>query len=787
MAINRPKDYIPLPRNPLFQQRSGEFKHLGQLLSSYKARMSPLCVGLVGMGDVGKTQLAIQFADRYKDLFPAGVFWMSAPGTNINVWQHRLAKLAFDTNYLPLDDDPTSIENERRRALHISHYLASHADALLILDNVEKPELITFGLPYFTGGGKMACTILYTSQHQSAPPHIVTYPVKLLTKNASLRLLLNARSSLLTKVLSGSQDDEAQAVHAICQMVEGLPLALLHLQGLLTRSPYLSLIHLFRTLQDRGVLDVANNRYFDADSLFVIFDLSWQQVHNEPARKVFKLASLFPETTPIEIWLLGLATGLGEKNDILEPFGEALLELQELSLVEDLSEDQVRLHPLVRKFGQSLVEDELLAEARERLTDKFANVNKLEQRARKEGYWKCLERVQEVAVYVQLLGIASAKIIEQVGHWLARESSLLGTGELWPAKIPGLFYQQLYNRSLEEGQKLLAPVSPGRWIRQVEQVGAEDRALSRELKHPDVVTSVAFSSNDRALITGCNDGATRIWDVSSGKEMLCFKGQAPITSVAFSLDNHKIAAGSLDKTVQIWDGDTGQALQTFKGGSIESVAFSPEGEKVAASSTEGIVWIWDIGTGQVVSKLVEGWDLHEDHCLTDLAFSPDGETLATISASGWVTLWDVAKEKKLDGLEGCQGRKASISFSSDGKLLGAGSYEGVVIWDVETKECLAAKFYPNSVIESVSMDAITKPALLPDDLDYLAVRTDDKRVEVLFLDSIETGGYEEKLSGHREHVTSVSFSHDGALVATGSKIIRHASGHYFQRTITCNQ
>ena len=184
---------------------------------------------------------------------------------------------------------------------------------------------------------------------------------------------------------------------------------------------------------------------------------------------------------------------------------------------------------------------------------------------------------------------------------------------------------------------------------------------------------------------------------------------------------------------------------------------------------EGIAWIWDIGTGQVVQKLDEEWDPHESYSLTDIAFSPDGDILATISCAGWVVLWEVAEGEVLLRLEGCQGRKASISFSSDGRLLGAGSYEGAMIWDVKTKECLVAQFYPDSVIESAGWDAITKPALLSDELDHLAVRTEDEKVEVVFIERIKSGWSERTFYGHRGNVTSACFSHDGSLVATGSK------------------
>lgn len=188
---------------------------------------------------------------------------------------------------------------------------------------------------------------------------------------------------------------------------------------------------------------------------------------------------------PLPLWLLGLAAGLGESGDIFEPLGEACAQLQELSLLEELSEDQVRLHPLVREFGRRSVAEDgdkgktLLEEVGERLTSEFEDVNKLEQRARKEGYWGCLEQVRAARKYRELLLTDKAERLEQVERWLDLESYVLADGRWWPQVLSGLFYQHLSNRSLEEGAPLLAGEAPARWMRQLGQVDADDRSLIR--------------------------------------------------------------------------------------------------------------------------------------------------------------------------------------------------------------------------------------------------------------------------------------------------------------------
>jgi hypothetical protein len=355
--IDRPKNWIPLRRNPLFQQRPGEFEKLEHLLFLQRAGTVPIrigLVGMVGMGGIGKTQLAVQLAYRYEKYFTAGVFWMPATGTDIYTWQHRLAELALNTEYLQSNDDPTSSENEVRRARHICRYLARHSNALLILDNVEEPDLVTSALPALAGE-EMACTILYTSRNTYVPPGVTPYPVEQLSEEASLRLLLDTRPLLLAEILSGNQDVEARAACAICRAVGYLPLALIHLHGLLTKDRQLTLQRLFKVLEGRSMFDITMKPYGDAAPLFTTFQLSWEKVTDERAQRLFKLAAYFPEAISIPLWLLGLASGLGEEADLFEPLSEVYLLLQESSFLEVSAARQVRLHPLVREFGRKLI------------------------------------------------------------------------------------------------------------------------------------------------------------------------------------------------------------------------------------------------------------------------------------------------------------------------------------------------------------------------------------------------------------------------------------------------
>ena len=63
-----------------------------------------------------------------------------------------------------------------------------------------------------------------------------------------------------------------------------------------------------------------------------------------------------------------------------------------------------------------------------------------------------------------------------------------------------------------------------------------------------------------------------------------------VLSVAFSLDGKRIAGGT-SGTAKVWDATTGQEILALRGheGSVASVAFSPDGKRIAGAGGFGII------------------------------------------------------------------------------------------------------------------------------------------------------------------------------------------------------
>ena len=89
--------------------------------------------------------------------------------------------------------------------------------------------------------------------------------------------------------------------------------------------------------------------------------------------------------------------------------------------------------------------------------------------------------------------------------------------------------------------------------------------------HTGTVECVAFGLNGKRLASGGEDKTVRVWDATTGLEVLALRGHTDRCGcVAFSPDGWRLASASSDRTIRIWDatplrGDEGQEILTFKG------------------------------------------------------------------------------------------------------------------------------------------------------------------------------------------------------------------------------
>jgi hypothetical protein len=109
-----------------------------------------------------------------------------------------------------------------------------------------------------------------------------------------------------------------------------------------------------------------------------------------------------------------------------------------------------------------------------------------------------------------------------------------------------------------DGRRLLAEVRKPDGSEEIRIWVAQDGRAELTIPVPryDTVNRVIFSPDGQRLATGDFRALVRIWDASSGEELLTLKGHSSwVWSLAFSPDGTRLYSGSRDRTVRIWRAD----------------------------------------------------------------------------------------------------------------------------------------------------------------------------------------------------------------------------------------
>ncbi len=185
---------LPFPKNQFFVGRAEIFDEMDSQISLDRA------VLLLGMGGVGKTQIALEYCHQSSASY--GIIWWIRADSEQGIIED-LASLASRMGIA----SSGKIEEDARTALI---WLETHNYALLVYDNVVAASVVSKWLPVGRLGGR-----ILTSQDASLASMATALSVGLLSEQESLELL--ATKTGLTQT--------ADAI-SLAAMLGGLPLAL---------------------------------------------------------------------------------------------------------------------------------------------------------------------------------------------------------------------------------------------------------------------------------------------------------------------------------------------------------------------------------------------------------------------------------------------------------------------------------------------------------------------------------------------------------------------------------
>jgi tetratricopeptide (TPR) repeat protein len=208
-----PGSRMPLDRNARFVGRQEQLMRLAaRLKGQATAGSAGAAMAIVGLGGIGKTQLACEFAHRYGRFFAGGVFWLSCADPQVVAAEIAAcgdsAALNLRPNFgeLPQAEQVQLVLEEWRKPI----------PRLLIFDNCETPELLERWWPREGG-----CRALLTSRRAGWDAQLGI---------PALALDVLRRLESLTLLKEHQPDADNGLLAEIANELGDLPLAL-HLAG----------------------------------------------------------------------------------------------------------------------------------------------------------------------------------------------------------------------------------------------------------------------------------------------------------------------------------------------------------------------------------------------------------------------------------------------------------------------------------------------------------------------------------------------------------------------------
>jgi WD40 repeat protein len=239
----------------------------------------------------------------------------------------------------------------------------------------------------------------------------------------------------------------------------------------------------------------------------------------------------------------------------------------------------------------------------------------------------------------------------------------------------------------------------------------------------DTIWSLAFSPDDRLLVTAGSARQVRFWNTktwesvgdpiagqfaalsrrgsllavvdsspfqweAAGKVQLWDYGQRHLLAdlaiagrfLVFSPDDRWLAIAGPEKNVLLWNVQSGvvdRVLETPR--AVWMASFSPSGDRIATVGWDSLGLVFDTNSGDSLGQLA-------GHSLTlwSVGFSPDGRSLVTTGSDQTIRLWDASTFNPLATLRGHENEVWCAAFSPDGHRLASGGKDRTVrLWSSE--------------------------------------------------------------------------------------------------------
>ncbi|HLZ55694.1 MAG TPA: FxSxx-COOH system tetratricopeptide repeat protein [Ktedonosporobacter sp.] len=338
---------IPYPRNPFFLGRDELLTRLHDQLQAGQVMALSQPQAISGLGGIGKTQLAVEYAYRHARNYQA-ILWVGA-----DTHEALISGFVALAKLLGL---PQKNEHDQKVIVQaVKHWLkTTHLEWLLIFDNADDPSLVSEFLRSLLGGH-----VLLTTRAYAVGSLAQRVEVETMSQEEGALLLLR-RAGLMEPGTSLGMISPAEraAACAITQELGGLPLAL-DQAGAYLEETRCSLISYQQVFQQHRMQLLRRRGRFSQDYPFSVattWALSFERIKEQSPAAADLLcccAFLHPDAIPEELFTGESSRHLGIPFQQVTcdnfAFNEAIRVLLTYSLIHrDPQTATLSLHRLVQ-------------------------------------------------------------------------------------------------------------------------------------------------------------------------------------------------------------------------------------------------------------------------------------------------------------------------------------------------------------------------------------------------------------------------------------------------------
>jgi TIR domain/NB-ARC domain len=340
---------IPAPRMQGFIGRRDVLAQLDEWMR--RQARGRAAVSIVGMGGVGKTSLAVEYAHSRRAQFPGGVYWLNGQDTLIT----QCARLAVVNGSAGADTE------ELAAAKAFLESVGRGGRALIIIDDLDRPNFINEPIIGARSIADTGASILITSRFVGLVAGGVSrLELGALPESEAVELL--AKTSNRPGIRDPLAGDH-ETVQQLCRALGWLPLAIQIAGSFLALHAETSIPRYLESLRaagaaagvDESEVESLQLRDRHTASVTVSLRLAYDSILDDGARKLFHVLCMLPKEYAVGKAILPFLLGRPDQSG--SELSRSLAWLDNSGLIRIDENGSILVHPLARSFGDSLLND----------------------------------------------------------------------------------------------------------------------------------------------------------------------------------------------------------------------------------------------------------------------------------------------------------------------------------------------------------------------------------------------------------------------------------------------